>query len=389
MSEQQSSLGLGNRTFRVGILAGAAGTLLSMFVIRNTYRLFTRRTLGATSNASNAAAAASEASAKDRGIVLRQPLPGKSAADRAPASEVLKPGRVAIITGAGSGIGLAAAKRFAKLGMKVVLADIDAEDLKHAQYECVLAASGNEKNVECIVADVSKIDDVAKVQSVAYEKFGEDVAILFNNAGIGGGSGPTTRLDRWKQVLDVNLWGVVHGVQTFVPNMVKQNTPAIVINTGSKQGITTPPGDTAYNVSKSGVKILTEGLEYELRNTANCKVAAYLLIPGWVNTSIKLKELRRIAEQDGKPFHVADVSFHEKKPASGAWMPDQVIDKLLEALRSGGPFYVICPDYELSNEKFRVAIQWAADDLIQERVPLSRWADEYKEDWIHLTKNIK
>jgi hypothetical protein len=95
---------------------------------------------------------------------------------------------------------------------------------------------------------------------------------------------------------------------------------------------------------------------------ADCKVAAYLLIPGWVNSLIQLKTTRRHAQQDGKEFKEAEVRFHEKKPADGAWMPDQVVDELTNALKNGESFYIICPDNETSNDKFKLRIQWAADD---------------------------
>ena len=105
-----------------------------------------------------------------------------------------------------------------------------------------------------------------------------------NNAGRGGGGGPFENYAGWQAVLGTNLWGVINGVQTFAPAMIAQGTPAAIVNTGSKQGITCPPGDTAYNVSKAGVKVLTEGLQHALRNTAGCKVNAHLLVPGWTHT---------------------------------------------------------------------------------------------------------
>ena len=105
----------------------------------------------------------------------------------------------------------------------------------------------------------------SKLRDAVYAAFGE-VAVLMNNAGTAPGGGPWDHIDRWRRVLEVNLWGVINGVQTFAPRMLEQKTPCAIINTGSKQGITCPPGDTAYNVSKAGVKVLTEALAHSLRN---------------------------------------------------------------------------------------------------------------------------
>jgi NAD(P)-dependent dehydrogenase (short-subunit alcohol dehydrogenase family) len=107
-----------------------------------------------------------------------------------------------------------------------------------------------------------------------------------NNAGIGGGGGPWENYDRWRNLIEVNLWGVINGVQTFAPAMIEQGASGAIINTGSKQGITTPPGDTAYNVSKAGVKVLTEGVAHQLRNIDGCQIIAHLLIPGFTFTGI-------------------------------------------------------------------------------------------------------
>ena len=111
--------------------------------------------------------------------------------------------------------------------------------------------------------DVSRLDAVEALRDVAYATFGE-VAVLMNNAGTSPGGGPYEHIDRWRKVLEVNLWGVINGVQTFAPRMLAQQTACVIVNTGSKQGITCPPGDTAYNVSKAGVKVLTEALAHRL-----------------------------------------------------------------------------------------------------------------------------
>ena len=131
-----------------------------------------------------------------------------------------------------------------------------------------------------------------------------------NNAGRGGDGALFGSPDAWEAILDTNLWGVINGVQAFAPTMIAENTPAAIVNTGSKQGITCPPGNTAYNVSKAGVKVVTEALAHELRNIEGCKVTAHLLIPGFTFTGITAS------------------APDAEKPAA-AWTPEQVIDFML------------------------------------------------------------
>lgn len=280
------------------------------------------------------------------------------------------PGRVAVITGAASGIGLATAKRCAGFGMKVVLADLGGAALDKAADDVGKIAKGGGGDVRAVPTDVSEPADVQRLKQITYQKFGE-VAFLMNNAGIGDGGGPTEKYDRWQKVLAVNLWGVIHGVQSFADAMAAQNTPALIVNTGSKQGITCPPGDTAYNVSKAGVKVLTEALAHDLRNRPGCKVTAHLLIPGHVWTGIT-----------GRPTEAPDSA----KP-KGAWMPDQVVDFMLERLDAGG-FYILCPDNDVSHALDARRIQWAADDIIQNRPALSRWHPDFKDKFADYVKDV-
>lgn len=263
----------------------------------------------------------------------------------------LASGRVAVITGAASGIGLAAARRFASLGMKLCLADLSADALARA------AAEIGAKDVLTVPTDVSKLESVQALKDKAYAAFGE-VAVLMNNAGTAPGGGPWDHIDRWKRVLDVNLWGVIHGVQTFTPAMLAQRTAGAIVCTGSKQGITCPPGDTAYNVSKAGVKVLTEALAHSLRNEEGNRISAHLLVPGSTFTGMTAR------------------GRSEKPP--GAWTPDQVIDMLVDGM-ARGDFYILCPDNEVTREIDNRRILWAAQDITQNRPPLSRWHADYKD----------
>jgi NAD(P)-dependent dehydrogenase (short-subunit alcohol dehydrogenase family) len=177
-----------------------------------------------------------------------------------------------------------------------------------------------------------------------------------NNAGTAPGGGPWDHIDRWRRVLEVNLWGVINGVQSFTPRMLEQNTPCAIINTGSKQGITCPPGDTAYNVSKAGVKVLTEALAHSLRNEPGQRITAHLLIPGATFT--------------GMTSH----GRAEKPP--GAWVPDQVVDLLIDGMHRGD-FYILCPDNDVTREIDNRRVLWAAQDITENRPALSRWHPDY------------
>jgi NAD(P)-dependent dehydrogenase (short-subunit alcohol dehydrogenase family) len=266
-------------------------------------------------------------------------------------------GSVAVITGGAAGIGLAAAKRFAGLRLRVAIADLGADRLARAAKEVAALAPAGARDVLTIETDVSRVDDVRRLEAAVRDRFG-GTDVLMNNAGIQPGSGMFGPAENWQRVLAVNLWGVIHGTQVFVPGMLERGRPGLVINTGSKQGITTPPGDPAYNVVKAGVKVFTEALQHELRNTPNGRLSAHLLIPGFVFTGLTAKG-------------------RTEKPAA-AWTPEQTIDFMLERLEAGD-FYILCPDNDVPRSLDERRILWAAGDIVENRPPLSRWHPDYAE----------
>ena len=266
-------------------------------------------------------------------------------------------GNTAVITGGAAGIGLAAAVAFARAGLNVCIVDLGAERLTAAAKHVAEAAPRGTAQVMTAEADVSRFEDVTALAAAVTSRWGR-TDILMNNAGIQPGSGMFGPRANWERVMAVNLWGVINGMQAFVPQMIQQQRPGLVINTGSKQGITTPPGDPAYNVSKAGVKVATEALAHELRNTEGCLISAHLLIPGFVFTELTAKG-------------------RTEKPA-GAWTPEQTVDFMLERI-AAGDFYILCPDNEVTRALDEKRILWAAGDIVENRPPLSRWHKDHGE----------
>ena len=267
-----------------------------------------------------------------------------------------QPNAVAVITGGASGIGLATAQRLAAMGLRLVIVDVReallepaAEQLRQLGAPEVMASS----------TDVSDREALVELETLVAERFG-GTDILMNNAGIQPGSSLLDDPENWLRILGVNLGGIVYGTQVFVPRMIERGRPGLVINTGSKQGITTPPGDPAYNVSKSGVKTFTEALAHELRNMEGHQLTAHLLIPGFVFT-----DLTR--------------GSRTEKPA-GAWTPEQTAEFLFQSLERGD-FYILCPDNDVSRELDEKRMAWAIGDIIENRPPLSRWHPDYAESF--------
>ena len=276
-------------------------------------------------------------------------------------------GRAAVITGGAKGIGLAVAARLADLGMKICLADTDAGALEGARETLApLLVSPEDLRVE--VVDVSSLEEVRRLKDAAYGAFGE-VALLVNNAGVeSSGMRPWDGPEAWDRILEVNLMGVVHGVQAFTEAMISQDAPSAIVNVGSKEGITTPPGNAAYSVSKAGVKVLTEQLAHELRQVDGCRVSAHLLVPGFTFTSLTARG-------------------RTEKPED-AWTPDQVAEFMLESM-GRGDFYILCPDNSVSREMDERRIRWAAEDLIQNRPALSRWHPDHEQPFATYMQNVE
>jgi len=276
----------------------------------------------------------------------------------------MSPNNVAVITGGASGIGLAAAMRFARLGMKVAIADIGADRLKEAETKLSSVAPSGAANVMTMEVDVSQRDKVTELEGAVRARFG-DTDILLNNAGIQPGSQMFSPHESWQRILGVNLWGVINGSQVFAPRMIEHGRPGLIINTGSKQGITTPPGDPAYNVSKAGVKAFSEALQHELRNMPACQISAHLFIPGFVFTELTARG-------------------RTEKPA-GAWTPEQTVDFMIERVIAGD-FYILCPDNDVPRQLDERRILWAAGDIVENRPPLSRWHKDYAEAFAAFVK---
>ena len=259
-------------------------------------------------------------------------------------TNLLTPGHTAVITGAALGIGRAAAHKFAKAGLNVCLVDLPSDDLTQTTKDVAAGAKGEIWAQPC---DVSKPAEIAAMRKAITDRIGP-VHILMNNAAARIGRGWDVPLEDWRLSLETNLWGVIEGTHAFLDHMADGGR---IINTGSKQGITNPPGHPIYNIGKSAVKTYTEALEHELRQSG--RLTAHLLVPGWTTT--------------GHDAH-----------RSGAWMPEHVVDFMVEKVDNGS-FYIICPDDDTTPDMDRRRMLWGVGDIIEDRPPLSRWHAEHKD----------
>lgn len=305
--------------------------------------------------------------------------------------DVFRKQNTAVITGAASGIGRYASLACAMKGMHVWMIDKDEADLKQAK-EMVLDKVGKahlDQKIKAIVAHVGDESNMKFVSDIVFNSpTTSSVNFLMNNAAMAiGGNAVDTPMKDFGDMMKTNLYGCIHTCQNFIPRMKEKGQPGLIVNTGSKQGITCPPGNLTYNVTKAALKTWTEGLEHELmmeRVDKGGKLQAALLVPGWTNTSIKMKELRDRAERSGnkgfKYESMKTVMTNEEYPADGAWMPKEVFDYMLKKLGEGS-FYIICPDNEVDSHTDKVRMTWAMQDITEDRAPLSRWHPEWDSEY--------
>jgi len=273
-------------------------------------------------------------------------------------------GKAAVITGAASGIGFGLAERLAAEGMGVVMADVEGGALSNAAEK--LRSTG--ADVLAVVTDVSKADQVEALAEQAETQFGA-VHVVCNNAGVAGGGGAPweTELRDWEWTLGVNLWGVVHGVRTFVPRLIAQGE-GHVVNTASLAGLYTGGIGGPYSVSKYGVVALSESLYFSLQLQAP-SVGVSVLCPGWVNT--------RIGESDrNRPGGSADLSADPmaQKARKGllrvleaGMAPAQVADKVVHAIRNN-VFYVLPHD----DDEWMEPVRQRTTDILERQNPTLR-----------------
>jgi NAD(P)-dependent dehydrogenase (short-subunit alcohol dehydrogenase family) len=241
--------------------------------------------------------------------------------------------RVAVVTGAASGIGLALCERFAAEGMRIVLADVEANALQAATEKL---ARGGAKTLAA-VTDVTRPESVDALAARAFEAFGA-VHVVCNNAGVGGDAVPCWEqsLANWKWVLDVNLWGVIHGIRSFVPRMLKHGDEGHVVNTASMAGHISVPMFSPYHASKFAVVTLSETLHFELA-LVGARLKASVLCPGFVKTRIMESERNRPAalQTPGREISEGERNFLSAyQEFVGAGIPPaDVAARVLDAIR--------------------------------------------------------
>jgi NAD(P)-dependent dehydrogenase (short-subunit alcohol dehydrogenase family) len=275
-------------------------------------------------------------------------------------------GKVAVITGAASGIGWALAERCVREGMNVVLADIEESALAKAEKDIRAIGAAT----LAVPTDVSKASDVEALANKALDAFGA-VHLLCNNAGVGAGlSVWESTLADWQWVLGVNLWGVIHGVHFFVPIMIRQNSDCHIVNTASSAGLMTTTRHGPYVVSKHGVVALSETL-YKQLEQRGYRIGVSVLCPAFVRTSIMEAERNRPEELQNKPGEGIDMSElgiqpflrDYKRLLDNGMPPEKVADIVFAAIRDE-KFYIL-PDADV----LQPAIQARMEDILEERNP--------------------
>jgi NAD(P)-dependent dehydrogenase (short-subunit alcohol dehydrogenase family) len=270
--------------------------------------------------------------------------------------------RVAVVTGGASGIGRAMADCFAAAGMKVVLADVEESALRKAEED--MRAQG--ATVLGVVTDVSKAEAVENLAQKTLAAFG-GVHIVCNNAGVGGGFGPswTQPLQNWEWGFGVNLWGVIHGIRTFVPIMLKQETEGHIVNTASMAGLLSAPFMSVYDATKFAVVTISECLHLELA-MQQAQVKVSVLCPGFVNTNIATSDRNRPAQlQPGEQqFSESEMAFASMMFAgiAAGTPPAEVAEKVFSAIQNE-QFYIF------SHPEFLTAVRTRMETILEQRNP--------------------
>jgi NAD(P)-dependent dehydrogenase (short-subunit alcohol dehydrogenase family) len=265
-------------------------------------------------------------------------------------------GKVAVVTGAASGIGEALARRFAREGMRVVLADVERDALARVARDLG-------PNALAVPTDVSRLADVEALARATLDKFGA-VHVVCNNAGVVA-AGPCWEVSHadWEWVLGVNLWGVIHGVRVFVPLMLEQGTEGHVVNTASMAGLISGPFNGVYNVTKQGVVALSETLHLDLA-LAGAKVKVSVLCPGWVNTRIADSDRNRPPSARVPSWQPDDPNMQQviRQLLATGLAPDRVAGLVVDAIRAERL-------YVLTHPEWKAMIRQRMDDIIAERNP--------------------
>lgn len=278
----------------------------------------------------------------------------------------IQPDGIAVVTGGAAGIGYAIGKRLAREGMRVIIFDKDAHALGQAVETIHLRVPGCRLSAVC--GDVTKSDSLQRLKQHCTQM--GPVNLLVNNAAILEKAGPWEHEDIWQRVMNVNLWSVLQLQRMFVGRMLSNGSPGAIVNVGSKEGITTPPGSAAYAVSKAALRVLTEQLAHELRERSD-QVTAHLLIPGFTFTPMNFPEMSQATPKPAEP-----------------WTADQVANRMVDGMAKGD-FYIFCEDNEVTREVDQLRMQWSMDDLILNRPALSRWHPQYREKFLTYLENGK
>lgn len=271
---------------------------------------------------------------------------------------------VAVVTGAASGLGLAMAERFAKEGMRLVLADIDDKALTEVGNR--LDAGGTA--VQTLRTDVSKQSQIEALADLAFERFGQ-VNVLCNNAGVAVVGSAWERSARdWEWAINVNLWSVVHGLRAFVPRMLEQGLPGHIVNTSSVAGLLCPPLSAPYVATKHAVVGLSESVHHDLR-LRDSKINVSVLCPGFVKTRIVASERARPDDlKDAVPKsrpRVQDVADYFAKAVDNGIEPQVVADAVLDAILNER-FYI------LTHPELTPALRQRFDGIVEQRNPEAR-----------------